>query len=183
LQFSEMYIEQLSQVKDLAQDWLRITPRAIAIHEIISKLLESTRSLYPEIRILDPKGAENISVLGDPNLRGLVRNVLFNAAQASPEGGEIKVRVRSEPPWCIIEIEDQGPGVPEGLEERIFEPEISLESGKEISHRLKKHMGLGLFFSRYVARVYGGDIRCIRGRGDTGACFEIRLPLTNPETR
>jgi signal transduction histidine kinase len=182
LGFAEMYSEQLSQVKDLAQDWLRISPRAISLQEIVTDLLESTRSLFPQLRILDPKWMENIRVFGDPNLRGLIRNVLFNAAQASPEEGEIKVSVRKEPPWCILEIEDQGPGVPDGMEERIFDPEISLESGKEENHRLKKHMGLGLFFSRYVARVYGGDIRCIRGQGDTGACFEIRLVLTDKET-
>jgi signal transduction histidine kinase len=181
LGFAEMYSEQLSQVKDLAQDWLRISPRAMPLHETVTALLESTRSLFPQLRILDPKGMDSTWVFGDPNLRGLIRNVLFNAAQASPEDGEIKVRVRKEPPWCILEIEDQGPGVPEGMEERIFDPEISLESGKEENHRLKKHMGLGLFFSRYVARVYGGDIRCIRGQGDIGACFEIRLVLTDKE--
>jgi signal transduction histidine kinase len=182
LEFAEMYSEQLSQVKDLAQDWLRISPRAMPLHEIVATLLESTRSLFPNLRVVDPKGIANTWVFGDPNLRGLIRNVLFNAAQASPESGEIKVRVRKEAPWCILEIEDQGPGVPEGMEERIFEPEISLESGKEMNHRLQKHMGLGLFFSRYVARVYGGDIRCIRGQGDIGACFEIRLGLTDKVT-
>jgi signal transduction histidine kinase len=68
------------------------------------------------------------------------------------------------------------------MEERIFEPWVSLESGKNEDPTKERNMGLGLFFARMVARAYGGDLRCFRSGMERGACFEIRLPLVSPES-
>jgi two-component system sensor histidine kinase HydH len=104
----------------------------------------------------------------DPaQLRQLVLNLVLNALDATPAGGTVEVRLRTdEPGWLVLEVADTGPGLPAGLGERIFEPFVSTkETGT----------GLGLSICRRVAESHGGTI-VGANRPDGGAVFTVRLP-------
>jgi signal transduction histidine kinase len=95
-------------------------------------------------------------------------NLLLNALDAMPLGGEIRldVRQRSEPPQVLVKIHDTGPGIPAPILARLFEPFVS---GKETG------LGLGLSISRRLLEAHGGTIE---GANDPsgGAVFSLALP-------
>jgi signal transduction histidine kinase len=71
---------------------------------------------------------------------------------------------------ALIEIADDGPGVPREIQGRIFEPSFSTSTGGA---------GLGLTISRDLVRQQGGDLRLVT-RDRQGACFQVQLSLADP---
>jgi signal transduction histidine kinase len=87
---------------------------------------------------------------------------LAGAAQGAPHGGRVELRV------C-----DRGPGVPEGLRERIFEPFFRLPGHAE----REGGVGLGLALVKQIAQRHGGAVRC-EARDGGGSCFVLSLPAS-----
>jgi signal transduction histidine kinase len=107
-------------------------------------------------------------------LRQIVYNLVQNAVDASPTGGTVDVLARMEADDLVLEVHDQGPGVPEALRERIFEPFFTT---KDASVRTGG-MGLGLsMVSRSVAAANGAIL--VDDAPGGGARFTVRLPLSN----
>ncbi|MCX7595019.1 MAG: ATP-binding protein [Fischerella sp.] len=96
-------------------------------------------------------------------------NLIDNAIDALGEEGTIWVRTSSEKDYVMVEIADNGPGIPAEIQSRIFEPFFTTKQvglgtglGLEIAHRI-------------VVNQHGGDIRCFSRPGDTR--FQVRLPI------
>lgn len=103
-------------------------------------------------------------------IQQVLLNLILNAMEAMPQGGELFIETRQRKIGIEILIEDTGPGVLPGDRERIFEPFISTkESGT----------GLGLTVSYGIITAHGGSLELINGRG-RGACFRIVLPSGSP---
>jgi len=102
---------------------------------------------------------------------GLVRqaliNVVLNAVQAMPRGGRLRVRTTATAGWAVIEIVDEGHGIPPELRERIFEPFFTTRTSGT---------GLGLAIVRHVVEVHGGAIDVSPGP-EGGTRFALRFPL------
>jgi signal transduction histidine kinase len=95
-------------------------------------------------------------------------NLIVNAVDAMPERGTLKVRTKREPTDVLVEIRDNGSGIPAELKSRIFEPFFTTKPVGEGS-------GLGLDTVARVVRKHRGNIRFESKPGDT--CFQVRLPL------
>jgi signal transduction histidine kinase len=93
-------------------------------------------------------------------------NLITNALEAMPHGGQIRIGARKAENCVLIEVEDTGPGIPLGIRDRLFEPFVT--AGKD--HGL----GLGLALSRQTVLNHGGDIWT---EPANGARFVICLPL------
>jgi signal transduction histidine kinase len=93
-------------------------------------------------------------------------NLILNAFDAMPEGGELKVSARPVTDGVEITFEDSGPGIPEERRENIFEPFFSTKEGGT---------GLGLTVSYNIVTAHGGTLDLIDGQG-SGACFRLFLP-------
>lgn len=194
---------------------------ASRVTRIIRRILDSTRGLKPVLETFDlteqveqvvemtlPQArSERYQVLidiqpevkrvhSDPGmLRQVLLNLVRNAFDAMPEGGELRIRGRAENGTLVLQVEDSGSGVPLAAHERIFEP---FYTTKEVGHGT----GLGLSISRELARALKGTLLLHpaqtggaptqHGNGQTageggesgaspvGACFELRLPLSAP---
>jgi signal transduction histidine kinase len=103
-------------------------------------------------------------------LRRVLRNLLENARRYAE--GEVLVTVREESRMAVIRVCDQGPGVPEDLRERIFEPFFRLPGASERDGGV----GLGLSLVRAIVLRHDGTVLC-SANPHGGACFEVRLPL------
>ena len=96
-------------------------------------------------------------------------NLLDNALDAAPQGGHVGVRTARANHWVLVEIRDDGPGIPPELQGRIWEPFFTTKPVGEGS-------GLGLDIARrIVVHSHGGELTVESAPGDTR--FVVRLPL------
>ncbi|KNZ32532.1 MAG: histidine kinase [Methylibium sp. NZG] len=115
-------------------------------------------------------GGVPLTVTGDERLlRRALRNLLENARRYG--GGEVEVRVERTAGQAVVRVCDRGPGVPEPLRERIFEPFYRLPGHAEQAGGV----GLGLSLVRQIAERHGGSVRC-EAREGGGSCFVLSLP-------
>ena len=94
-------------------------------------------------------------------------NLILNALDAMPDGGEVLISARALPGGVEMIFEDNGPGIPAERRESIFEPFFSTKEGGT---------GLGLTVSYNIVTAHGGMLDLISGRG-SGACFRLFLPM------
>ncbi|MCP4448372.1 MAG: response regulator [Myxococcales bacterium] len=102
-------------------------------------------------------------------------NLLKNAAEASPVGATVSIRVTVEDKRVLFSITDQGCGVPEELVNEIFEPFMSTKNEHTAS-------GLGLAISSEIAHEHGGSIR-YQATPEGGSTFTVSAPLVPKECR
>ena len=95
-------------------------------------------------------------------------NLITNALEAMPNGGRLSIEARTTGSVVLIEVEDTGPGIPQAIRDRLFEPFVT--AGK------RDGVGLGLALSRATVLEHGGDIWT---EPASGARFVIRLPLNH----
>ncbi len=103
-------------------------------------------------------------------LKRALRNLIDNAVR---HGGGARVRVRSESGEAIVEIDDDGPGIPADKLEAVFEPFVRLEESRG---RATGGSGLGLALARAIVRDHGGTLT-LANRDEGGLRATIRLPL------
>ncbi|WP_242007555.1 ATP-binding protein [Luteimonas cucumeris] len=106
-------------------------------------------------------------------LNQVFMNILLNASHAIAERGRVTVAtgVRDDQVW--ISIEDTGVGIPEDVQQRIFDPFYTTKP-------VGKGTGLGLSISYRIVRKHGGNIEVSSSPGN-GACFRITLPIRQPD--
>ncbi len=152
-------------------DFTRVKPpesRDVAVAPFIEEQLQ--RVTFPETVRVERDIADDLPLVhADPVQIGQVMyNVLVNAVQAmEPGGGRLVVRGVRRNGSVRIEVGDDGPGIPAGLRERIFEPLFTTR---------QRGIGLGLSVSRSLARANGGDLS-VADQGQPGALFCLDLPL------
>lgn len=187
---SEMLIEvdaEPTQVKRLANNIYRAAGR---MRELLADLSSVARGDRPTTEICDigeviaaasdaaSTTTNNLNVqillkVSDGIELPLIRshmsvffNLVTNALEAMPAGGELHVVCRKTSSYVLIEVEDTGPGIPDGIRDRLFEPFVT--AGKQDG------VGLGPALSRQTILNHGGNIWT---EPATGARFVIRLPL------
>jgi two-component system sensor histidine kinase KdpD len=146
------------------------------LEEIVGSAIVRTRKELKErtVEVSIPHDLPLILVDG-LLLEQLFVNLLENAARYTPPDSVVTITARAENRRLTIVVSDNGPGLPDGAEERIFEK--FYRGGKIDSAR---GSGLGLAICRAVAKVHGGTITA-RNRPEGGAEFILRLPLSeNP---
>jgi two-component system OmpR family sensor kinase len=124
-------------------------------------------------RMIDLEAPASLVALADgPRIRRIVDNLLANAERHTPPAAAVYVRVRTEGHDAVLEVEDEGPGIPAEDAGRVFErffradPSRSRESGGS---------GLGLSIVAALAEAHGGSASYARAPGG-GARFEVRIP-------
>jgi two-component system sensor histidine kinase HydH len=112
--------------------------------------------------------AGELPVRGPPRLLGrAVLNLVVNAAEAAGSGGRIRLEVRRDGEHALLEVHDDGPGIPAEVVERVFTPFFTT---KELG------TGLGLMSVRVCAEEHGGSAEVVESALG-GAAFRLRLPL------
>jgi signal transduction histidine kinase len=172
----EMLEEEATRLDAMVRDLLDVVrplePRPRPLHP--GELARRTLELFGERRQL---GRVRVSMDEAPDLPMLradetllqlaLENLLRNAVQASPEGGQVRVAVACVPEGICLTVEDEGPGVSPADAQRVFEPFFTTRT---------TGTGLGLAVVRRVVLAHGGTVS-VGQRPGGGARFELRLPL------
>jgi heavy metal sensor kinase len=118
--------------------------------------------------------------LGDPLvLRQAFLNLLDNAIKYTPAGGRITVRIADSREGAIIDVSDNGPGIPAELQPRIFD---RFYRGDQSRSRENGGTGLGLSIAKWAVEVNGGTLTLEPTPSGAGSTFRITLPHA-PEAR
>jgi signal transduction histidine kinase len=144
-------------------------PRVVLdLNTVVRQAVEFVRSRpeFGTLRFEQDLSPSPLAVRGSQALLGQVfLNVILNACEAQPKGGEVRIGTRQDADSVVVEIADRGPGVPPGDSARIFEPFYST----------KQSTGLGLSICYSIVTQHGGDLT-VAGREGGGSVFRVRFP-------
>ena len=145
------------------------TPEICNIREIIVAASEAAAAATDNQRVqilLDVPARIDLT-LSRSRIKLMFFNLITNALEAMPGGGEVRIRATKNRDSVLVSIEDTGPGIPHEICDRLFEPFVT--AGKPGG------LGLGLALSRQSVLDHGGDMWIETA---AGARFVIRLPLS-----
>jgi two-component system sensor histidine kinase KdpD len=143
-----------------------------AVEDLIAHSLRTHEVRLSQQRIVVNLPADLPLILAEATLIvQILNNLLENAAKYTPAGTTIEISAVVSDADMLIVVADDGPGLPPGDPERLFE---KFQRGRAEGNVVG--VGLGLAICRAAARLHGGDIRAMSNPGG-GARFELRLPV------
>jgi len=144
--------------------------QSVDIHEGVNNTLVMLRHKLKEGIDVKREYAEslpNIQAYGS-ELNQVWTNIIDNAIDAMNGQGEIIIKTRQDGEWVIVELEDNGPGIPEDIQENIFSPFFTTKA-------VGKGTGLGLNISYKIIEKHSGEIKVFSKPGKTR--FQVSLPI------
>ncbi len=140
------------------------------VNALLAERIAFLKTAHPEVSYECSLAEAAPPAMADQDLvKGILTNLLENAADAAGPGGRIFSRTTAENGNVTIEVHDSGPGLSEQARASLFQPTISFK---------KRGMGLGLSIARKSALLSGGDIVLVKGELG-GAGFRVSLPVAN----
>jgi two-component system sensor histidine kinase ChvG len=173
-------ITDISDSSRLDSELSRTAPEVVDMAKILSTLKEihdATRKEDGPRMVLDAP-PEGLAVRGvESRLVQVLRNLIGNAISFSPPNGFIWLRGKETGGMVELSVEDEGPGIPDGKLDGIFD---RFYSERPQSEQFGSHSGLGLSISRQIVEAHQGRIAAENRRDEdgniVGARFVIRLP-------
>jgi PAS domain S-box-containing protein len=137
---------------------------AVAVHAA----QDAARSLAAADRLDLPAEDRELLVWGAPGPVELaVSNLVRNAIEASPSTARVRMEISADEEWASVRIWDSGPGLPDGLSDRVFEPFFTTKNERGGT-------GLGLAITRDMIAQLGGEVR-LENAPEGGAVATIKL--------
>ena len=173
--------QRLRQLVDDVIDLERLQKGSLPMERVefpLAELLERSRdALQPiaesEAVELTLESTPEGSAHGDQSrILQVVVNLGANAIKHTPQGGCVSVSLLADDRGLVVEVEDDGPGIPEELRERVFERFFQVSG----SDRRQGGTGLGLAISRLIVDQHDGSIEALEGADGSGSLFRARFP-------
>jgi signal transduction histidine kinase len=174
--------EELSKYVETVLDLTRIESAEVPlqkatkdINQAVLEVVEAKRPLAAEKNItLDTDLDPIFSFKFDARLiRRVIANLVENAIKYSPEGGHIRLISREENNWVHVSVADQGIGIPETEQEKVF---AKFYRGQHPLTAAVKGTGLGLYLARYFVELHEGIIK-LKSDVGKGSTFTVSLPV------
>ncbi len=156
----------------------KVKRKVISADDLVLESYEQCQSMARQhnvvLNIVLNESEHEPSILGNADLLcTLVNNLVRNAIRFTPEKESIDLYCDVDEQTVVIGVRDRGPGIPESLLPRLFEPFTQASSER----RKGRGTGLGLQIAKGIAELHGGDIT-VRNL-EIGCTFELRIPLAN----
>jgi PAS domain S-box-containing protein len=181
--YSRLAEEELARIVHITRQTLSFyresqQPMALSLSEILDNVVELQSRKLQLNRIILKKNFRTAGTIHgfSVELKQVFLNIITNAAQAMPDGGELRLDLTESRDWksgqtgLRVNISDTGVGIDARNSKKIFEPFFSTKEAKGT--------GLGLWISRGIIQKYGGSIRFRTMRFKTGnvTCFSVFIP-------
>lgn len=147
--------------------------RKVDLPALVDALCADYRDLGQDV-VFESEEAKLAVFIRSAQISRALRNLIENALKY---GQRARVRLRVLREDVVVEIDDDGAGVPDPQQEAVFEPFVRLEDSR---NRETGGLGLGLAIARTIARSHGGEIT-LKNRPEGGARAMLRMPLTAVE--
>ena len=141
------------------------------VEELASLAIASHLQLTSNFKVHQP-----LNVLGNESqLYQLVSNLIINAIQYTPKGGQVNVTLDRGSNFAVISVQDTGTGINEAEQRRIFERFYRINSDRS---RNTGGSGLGLAIASVIVQAHNGSLQ-VQSQLGKGSTFTVRLPLAN----
>jgi len=174
----QQMIQDLAEFIRLPENGINIRAEEVDLTDLVREVAAGFQSFTTthHLTIELPDAAISALVDGE-KVRRILQNLLGNAFQYSPRGTSVLARLclsRSGANEVVIEVEDEGSGVPEADRENVFEPFVRLDAGSG------NGQGLGLHIVRRFTEAHGGRAWVEDGeRGGARFCVALPLPASS----
>lgn len=168
---------EASKLERITTDFLQyarvpqLTLRPHVLTQVAAAVVDLASASAEEFSVrltVEPSGDESVVVLCDPqHLYRAVLNLVRNAIEASPQGGEVFLHAARRGARGVLSVCNAGGPMPDHVAERLFEPFVSSKP---------TGTGLGLSIARSIARAHDGDL-ILTENTEQRVCFEVTLPL------
>ena len=149
--------------------------KPLQLKDLIDEVVELQKIAIVAKSLTVRRECEKTSYQGDPEkLRVVIDNLLSNAIKYSPVGGTVILRLGKHKETAVIEVIDNGPGIPQEDRDRIFDP---FYRGKAATKSGTKGTGLGLAIVRDYVEMHHGTVKALAA---AGAHFRVILPKVPP---
>ena len=166
-------LDNLIELSRYQSDRLTLRKSLVDVEDIVNKTLESESHHFNDRKILVDIPRLLPAVEADEiRLRQVLLNLLDNAAKYSKPNSVIKVSARSENEHILIGVSDQGHGISEADQEKLFEPFERLRERPTTS----KGLGLGLLVCKHLVEAHRGKI-WVESKQGKGSTFRFTIPL------
>ena len=170
-------------IEDLL-DVSRVTMGKIELQREALDLAELVRRQVATWEHTDPRRAGRVSVSAAAvwvnadraRMEQVLFNLFDNADKFSPKDKRVTVRVARDGEKALLEVADEGPGIPPEMRERVFDLFVQGPKGPD---RAGGGMGVGLALVRTLVEMHGGEVRASDAGSGKGAVFTIRLPAVS----
>ena len=162
-------VEELLDLAAVESGHLLLDPQEIDFAELVDVVVAAAESSAVKTDLEDP-----LLLWGDPErLRQVVEELLANAIKCSAEGGRVDVSLRTDGKTAVLDITDQGPGLPADEHGRVLD---ALYRSSDAQHSGIRGAGLGLTLARALVEAHGGTLRLGPGASQ-GTVATVCLPL------
>ncbi len=169
-------ISEISELSRIDSQMARTTFVKIDLSRLLEAMAKDYQNrdpVHPKIIFARPRyGVAMIN--GDPlRLERAFANLIDNAASFSPDNGSIKIAATRAENSVIVTVQDDGPGIPAGAQEKIFE---RFHSDRPDGASFGRHSGLGLAITRAIIEAHDGSVHAEnRDDGLSGAKFIVKF--------
>ncbi|MEJ2117026.1 MAG: ATP-binding protein, partial [Alphaproteobacteria bacterium] len=174
-------INDILDIEKIEAGKMNFTLKEVELLPFLARVVDANRAyalqfmVMIELSLID----ENSKIIGDPDrLEQVVTNLLSNAVKYSPKGGRVFVTAEGRANTVRISIRDEGSGIPEEFQKKIFSKFAQADSSDTRAH---SGTGLGLAISKAIVEHHGGTIG-FNTTENNGTTFYFDLPLTKAKT-
>ena len=168
-------VESLLAISRLDAGEVKMEKTRIDLGELAASTAGEMTLLAEEKSIqLRTHGTVGVHVEGDrTRLQQVIVNLIDNAIKYTQEGGKVEISVRKEGTAAVLEVSDNGPGIPAACLPHVFERFYRADKARS---RANGGAGLGLSIVKAICAAHGGDVEVSSQEG-RGSCFRVELPL------
>jgi signal transduction histidine kinase/CheY-like chemotaxis protein len=171
-------VDDLMEVSRITRGKIQLVRERVDLASVVRSALDTSRPWIEagghELVVDMPD--EPLPLLGDPiRLAQVLANLLNNAAKYTPGGGHIRLAARRDSDWAVIEVTDDGRGIPPHMLSRVFDLFTQVAEGTD---RGQQGLGIGLTLVRSLVDMHGGTVEAASDGPGRGSRFVVRLPLS-----
>lgn len=169
-------LTRMSEAARLEQGLSDAERERFDIVAVVRGCVEGYRVAYPQARIALEAPATPLPVDGAPDLIAQMLDKLVANAVEFAEDGAVEVAVRRVDDGVELTVGNEGPPLPPGMEERLFDSMVSVRKGGDSD---VPHLGLGLYIVRTIAQFHGGSVHAANRPDGTGVVVGVTLPAAD----
>ena len=164
-------IDDLTDLSLIESGLVILARQTVDLRELAVETAEELRAAAGSRDVaIQVEGPDGISVEGDRRRLGqILRNLLDNAVKFSPSGGTVRIDVSEVDGRPSVVVEDDGPGIPAGEQDRIFQRFYQVDRSRS---KVRPGTGLGLAIVKHLAQLHGAEVTVTSELG-SGSAFRV----------